>query len=142
MVELRFKWDEKDLQIFQTYSTQFGFALDEAIKKAGYLVRNTAIDKISHGSRKGRLYKRGKILHRASAVGEFPKTDTGRLVNSIRVDHSYLKVEVGSDVSYAGILETKDALKGGRPWLEPSYMLNKDKIETLFSDVLRRTFKQ
>ena len=130
MVELKFKWEAKDLELFQQNSAKFGQEIDDAIKKAAFIIRNTAIDKISHGSRKGRLYKRGAITHRASAVGEFPKTDTGRLVNSIRINHSFLTAEIGSDVYYASILETKEPLKGGRPWLEPTYELTKDKIES------------
>ena len=57
----------------------------------------------------GRVYPRGKRSHRASAPGQAPKPDSGRLVQSVRFqrrDHGSIKgVEVGSTVAYSLYLE-------------------------------------
>lgn len=140
MIELRFQWDEKDLAMFKNNSFVFASEMDKAIDIAAHLIRNTAVTSISRGTRTGRIYKRGRIRHQASAIGEYPKTDTGRLVGSIRIDKSYLTADIGSDVNYAEYLETKSPKQGGRPWLQPSFDANKDRIELLFNNALKRTF--
>lgn len=57
----------------------------------------------------GRIYTRGGIRHQASAPGEPPAPDTGRLLQSIqwRVRHEGLHwfAEVGTNVGYALYLE-------------------------------------
>ena len=69
------------------------------------------------------------------AVGERapnspPKTDTGRLAGSIFADfrEDGLHVDVGSDVAYATHLEFGTKNMAARPWLQPAFERNKDKI--------------
>lgn len=46
--------------------------------------RNLFIMRVSRGHGSGEIYRRGRrSQHRASSPGEFPVTDTGRLVNSV-----------------------------------------------------------
>lgn len=57
----------------------------------------------------GKEYKRGEnrdIVHRASAPGQAPATDTGTLVSSIyNQDRGYLSKAIGSRLPYAFYLE-------------------------------------
>jgi phage gpG-like protein len=57
----------------------------------------------------GKIYRRGGIEHQASAPGEPPAPDSGRLENSVqwRVRHEGLHwfAEVGTNVGYALFLE-------------------------------------
>jgi len=65
--------------------------------------RNVFIQHASRGGGGGRVYG----SHRASAPGEYPATDSGRLVNS--VDAELLSAREGqlhSDVAYASYLTT------------------------------------
>jgi HK97 gp10 family phage protein len=140
MIELKFSFDDKDLKLFRQNSFKFGYELDKAIKRFAMDVRNTAVKGISQGARHGRLYRRRRVTHQASAPYEYPKTDTGRLVNSIRTDFSYLTAEIGSDVNYSQYLETGTANMQPRPWLEPSYEKNRDKWLDYINTALRRTF--
>ncbi len=76
------------------------------------------------GARSGRVYRRGKrgtILHRASAPGEPPATDTGNLVNSIYAKMTdQVTGEVGSTAKYAAVLELGGAHMAARPALRPA----------------------
>ena len=71
----------------------------------------------------GRIYSkfRPKRVHQASAPGQYPATDTGRLVAAIGVElptNTKAPVaRVGTAVRYGLYLETKNAARGGRPWL-------------------------
>lgn len=54
----------------------------------------------------GKEYKRGSIVHKASAPGEAPAVDTGTLINSIySEDRGYLSKAIGSRLPYAYFLE-------------------------------------
>lgn len=48
--------------------------------------RNTFIMNMGRGGGSGRIYRRGRSLHRASAPHEFPATDSGRLANSVHAE--------------------------------------------------------
>lgn len=59
------------------------------------------------GPASGRTYQKynPRRLHRASAPGEAPATDTGRLVGSVNSDIGGLIGSVGSPLAYASYLE-------------------------------------
>ena len=106
-----------------------------AIKKAGKRIRTEAVKEISRGARAGRVYKRGKKVHVASAEGEFPKTDTGNLVRNITVrPEGKMAITVGSraQAPEGYFLETNEPSQGGRPWLSPIIKRNEKKI---FKDI-------
>lgn len=61
---------------------------------------------IARGAKTGRVYRRGGVVHRASAPGQSPASDTGTLVNSIYVEpDGPARVVVGSRLAYAAYLE-------------------------------------
>lgn len=78
---------------------------------------------IHHGPATGRVYRKysPKRIHQASAVGQFPATDTGRLANSITFDkENDYTATVGSALTYARMLEYKMPSRGGRPFFRPA----------------------
>jgi len=68
--------------------------------------------------------------HQASAPGQYPATDTGRLVSSVRmlpdVGTSYV---VGTNVEYGRWLEFGTSRMAARPWLLPSFERAKIGVE-------------
>ena len=82
-------------------------------KEAGKVVDATALEvrgEIVKGYNKGpatgRVYQRGNISHRASAPGEAPMTDTGRLASSVVYENTgTLSAEVHTKVNYGAWLE-------------------------------------
>lgn len=82
--------------------------------KAGHLVHlaGLRVEQISKasmsGPRSGRIYRRGKIVHRASAPGEPPAVDTGKLKNSIHTRMvTQTKAQVIANTNYAERLEKR-----------------------------------
>jgi hypothetical protein len=117
------------LQQIQSASTRTIQMLDRAVVESALLIDQKAKEKIQKGNRSGRVYKRRSVTHRASAPGEPPKTDTGRLVSSIRPTFEFLQAEVGSldnVARYGGYLEESD--KMNRPWLKPTLEENQSEI--------------
>lgn len=93
--------------------------------KAAHVLRNEVLDLILHTSKSGRQYRRGGKVHTASAPGEPPASDTGRLVQSVRVDHKPAETAaiVGVGALYARYLEPTRpffvrAFKNKRPVME------------------------
>lgn len=108
----------------------FAEIADNLAPQAGNVVRVTikriearAKDSLS-GPRTGREYRRGKhgdIIHRASAPGEPPATDTGNLAGSIRSRMiARAAGEVTVSANYAVELEHGRARMAPRPFFGPA----------------------
>lgn len=83
-------------------SKQLGSIINAAAKEALTDVRNA----IKGPPKTGNEYPRGAKIHRASAPGEAPASDTGTLVNSTYIeDRGRNSKAIGSRLPYAYILE-------------------------------------
>lgn len=80
----------------------------------------------------GRIYIRGGKVHRASAPGEPPAVDTGRLRSSIthevKIQGNEVSGLVGTNVEYAKYLELGTNKMAARPFLRPAVFNNKGEI--------------
>lgn len=109
------------------------------VAKTALAIERTAKTSMARKGR-GRWYRnRGKGLgdHRASAPGDPPATDTGRLRSSITTDlHDLVRLSatVGTDVAYGRYLEFGTVNMAARPWLRPAY----EKHVPEFIEQLRR----
>jgi HK97 gp10 family phage protein len=112
-----------------------------AVVKFAFLIDRKAKEKIQKGTRSGRTYKRRSVTHTASASGEPPKTDTGRLVASIRpVLTGRMKAEVGSLSNiavYGAMLEEGTKNMSARPWLEPTLRENEGALQGLMTAAIK-----
>lgn len=107
----------------------------DAMRKAALMVeRDTKRSFSKIGS--GRVYKKGKKIHIASAPGQPPAIDTGNLRASIqnKVGVRGLNVigEVGSDMPYSLYLELGTRTMAKRPYLMPAVRKDKHKITNIF----------
>lgn len=59
--------------------------LERVVNKAAHDVKARAKVSILAGGKSGRIYKRGKVEHQASAPGEAPANDLGNLAAGIKV---------------------------------------------------------
>jgi HK97 gp10 family phage protein len=76
---------------------------------------------ILSGGKSGRIYKHRSVEHRASAPGEAPASDTGRLVNSISVAlDSALSAVMKVATAYAMLLEFGTSKMAARPAATPA----------------------
>jgi len=107
-----------------------------AVFNSANAVRNTAIESIRSGNKSGRIYKRGDVIHRASAPGEAPATDTGFLINQITTEVKTKKSKVIGQIiasaPYAKHLEFGTSNMMARPYMQPALDKNKDKIKSIF----------
>lgn len=107
-----------------------------------------AVKKTLSGKRSGRIYtgRRGR-KHQASAPGEPPATQTGKLRQSItfgeaKWDGWNVTCEVGSSMPYAQRLEWGGVDSRGirilpRPYFEPTFLREVATIERILEDLRR-----
>jgi len=103
--------------------------LAQVVNKAAHDLEAQAKANIQTGPKTGRVYKRGKKKHQASAPGESPATDTGFLANNIRVQaNGSLTAYVVATQEYAAALEFGTAKMAARPFMAPAA----DKVAPVF----------
>jgi len=105
-------------------------------------VEGEAKRSILSGDKSGRIYQRRTVTHRASAPGEAPASDTGRLANSIT--GTYVPSETsavitagGGIVKYARMLEFGTRLIAARPFLFPALEKSKAWIRERLNKAVR-----
>lgn len=120
-------------------------ALHAGLKGAIDIMVGDAKRAVARGPKTGRIYMKGKnrnIRHQASAPGEPPATDTGRLVNSIVGDAKVVGRQVQgyleARTSYAGYLEFGTRHMAARPFMTPAVMRNRDRAIALMRDAVQR----
>lgn len=87
-----------------------------------------AIAGIQRGPKSGAVYGN----HQASAPGQYPASDTGRLAGSVRVELPTAADKtgrVGTAVFYGPMLEFGTSRMAARPWLFPSFQKAKIGLE-------------
>ncbi|MEO0870461.1 MAG: hypothetical protein AAFY19_00675 [Pseudomonadota bacterium] len=82
---------------------------ERAARAWGFTAEDILIEELTPPpQRTGRVYRRGSVLHQASAPGESPARDTGRLVQSVFHDVDIrgmtVRVTVGSPLEKAAFL--------------------------------------
>jgi HK97 gp10 family phage protein len=119
-------------------------AMRKAIEKAVLTVHADARRSILKGPKTGRLYKRRGIEHRASAPGEPPATDTGRLVGSVtfELEPSRPVGFVRAATAYAKALEFGTMKMAARPFLQPALEKNRQKISALIANAAKAVLRR
>lgn len=118
-----------------------------AIAVTGLELRSGIIKRYQKGPKTGRKYRRGNVVHQASAPGESPATDRGALVSSVFSRELVgLAVEVGSRLDYAYYLEYGTRRNGRthiepRPAWEPEIKAIEPKFEKRMRAVFERHFR-
>jgi hypothetical protein len=83
-----------------------------------------AVEGIQRGPASGRIYTRRGVTHQASAPGEYPMSDTGRLASSVAFElpsAGRLMGKVGTAVMHGMYQEFGTSRVAPRPWLAPSF---------------------
>ena len=107
-------------------------------------VRNNAVRMIQRPSVGGVTYEKysPRRTHTASAAGEPPNTDTGRLIGSIRVQQAgKVTAEVIAGVDYARYLEFGTRHMAARPFMTPAVEQERSKFERGLRELTRRATK-
>lgn len=118
----------------------------DAVEDIALATHQYAVEGIARGPKTGRVYdtrfwtdgqgrlRRGedRVAHQASAPGEYPSSDYGRLVES--VDYELPQgdtaiARVGTVIDYGPMLEFGTSKMAARPWLLPSFEKAKAEVE-------------
>jgi HK97 gp10 family phage protein len=120
-------------------------------EEAGKAVLATAVEmradivkSIQQGPASGRTYEKYKPrrTHTASAPGQPPMSDTGRLANSITFDRlGDLTASVGSVLNYAAWLEYGTSRMAARPFFRPAVERMRPKYIGKLEDLIGRAMK-
>lgn len=118
------KFDEAGLaKLFESPNGPLGKYLTKLAVKVDRQAKKSMVG----GS--GRTYKRGGVTHQASAAGQPPAVDTGRLRASITYElgntGKVLVARVGTNVNYARHLELGTSRMRPRPFLRPALTIVK-----------------
>jgi hypothetical protein len=98
---------------------------------------------ILQGGKSGRVYKRRSVTHQASAPGESPASDTGRLVNAIQVIlESSLSSIMKVATKYAMLLEVGTSKMAARPAAVPALEKSRSFIIDRLAEAVRRGIGQ
>lgn len=110
----------------------------DVINATAQNIRSTAIRSIKNSPANGRVYRN----HTASAEGNPPRTDTGRLVSSIAVvtddQANNLEAEIGAYINYAAHLEYGTRNMGARPFMFPALEQNMKGYMTKMKQALQK----
>lgn len=109
-------------QALATAKQEVRKAANEEVRKATFRVQTAAIKRIQQGSKTGETYEKysPRRTHQASAPGQPPASDTGRLASSIENRTDGLEGVVFTRVDYGRYLEFGTRKISARPWLLPS----------------------
>lgn len=117
-----------------------------ALMRGALKVEKRAVEGIIDPPKTGRIYRskhrKGK-LHQASAPGEFPAADSGRLHQSIThaqvpAPPGTIRVEVGANAPYAILLELGTSKMEPRPFMAPALRENEAGIRNDIVEAVRR----
>jgi len=113
---------EITLENIERYGVKVENDFKTLVKGTAQEIRTKAIKKIQRGEKTGRIYEKylPRRSHQASAPGEPPATDTGRLAASIEAEVSGMSGAVGTGLDYGKYLEFGTTKMKARPWLTPS----------------------
>ncbi len=136
MIDLKITLSKNDAKRLAQASAQALEAIQRVLEASALKIDRTIKLLIARGTKSGRRY--GK--HQASAPGEAPATNTGRLIQSIawQALNPGLVVEVGSPLDYAAYLEDGTQNMDPRPWLKPAHDQHVDDIVSDITDTLKK----
>lgn len=109
------------------------------------VVRKAAQDIVAHAQtemakpKSGRVYRRGRRVHVASAPGEAPAIDNGALVNSFRVMQEVpTRAIVGVTAEHGVFTEEGTSRMQPRPYMRPAAESVWPEFERAVREVVRR----
>jgi phage gpG-like protein len=139
--------DEKLLGQFRKLAAEGDDIVHELVTELTFDVHRRAVRGVQRGPASGRVYKkyRPDRTHQASAPGEYPASDTGRLASSIQFEPPTSKSKpvgvVGTNLAYGALLEFKSPARGGRPWLLRAFNEATENGERLLQRIFKRRTK-
>ena len=111
----------------------------KGVVKSTEALREEALRLILDTPKSGRLYRRGNVIHQASAPGEAPASDTGTLVNRMetKFNEDDVSGKLVANTNYAASLEFGTFKMEPRPFMRPAVANMRDVILGFFQNAIR-----
>jgi HK97 gp10 family phage protein len=112
--------------------------MTEVVTNLAVDTQREAVQGIQRGPATGAVRRDGS---RASAPGEYPMSDTGRLANNVVANlptSGNISAEVGTNIQYGRYLEFGTSRMAARPWLLPSFNKAKAGVEGKLKRAIER----
>jgi HK97 gp10 family phage protein len=120
-----------------------------ALQRGALRVENRAVEGIINPPKTGRIYPskhRKGAKHQASAPGEFPAADSGRLHQSITSveasKEALLRFETGTNVDYGTYLELGTSRMEPRPFMAPAFDENVGQVRIDVQNAIKRAARK
>ena len=143
-IELKIEGLEELQRAMALASVDAQARVGKAVLKTAVSLRTDVVRRVQSGPASGRTYELSdpKRTHTASAPGEAPATDQGRLVQSIAFNKvGPMTATVGSDLFYAADLEFGSGAIEPRPYFTPAIEAIRDTYVQDVEAALSETFK-
>ena len=140
-VTIRLEGSEQLQRELRRLSDDLRREVGQVVLGAAVEMRADIVTSIQRGPASGVTYKKSKPTrtHTASAPGQPPMSDTGRLANSITFDRvGDLTATVGSALNYAPWLEYGTSRMEARPFFRPAVERMRPKYIGKLEDIIRR----
>ena len=113
------------------------------VVKSAETLREEALRLILNTPKSGRIYRRGNVLHQASAPGEAPASDTGSLVSRLEVvpNEDEVSAKLVANTQYAAFLEYGTEKMEPRPFMRPALAHMRDTIIKIMATMMRSVTK-
>lgn len=116
-----------------------------AVREATFLIHETAVQSLQDNTDgKPQIRYAPKRVVNVSKPGDPPNTDTGRAVQSIKMDFMKegLIGRVGTNLRYLRMLEFGTNIMEPRPWLSAAIAFASKQIAEIFARNFRKTIKE
>jgi hypothetical protein len=110
--------------------------INKVLFTGGNDIRNDIIRNMQKTAKAKHSYKRGGKRHHPSLPGNYPAIDGGRLKGDISFNVFKNKMEIGSSLKYAEILEERKDIGKRRLWLMRTVEKHEKKIMEGVSEVI------
>ena len=130
----------KELQAaLNSMSDEIARKVEIATIATGHELRSNIIKGYNEGGKTGITYKKynPSRIHTASAPGQAPATDTGKLANSVLFEQEHYGVRVFTNVRYGEMLEFGTMRIAPRPLWTPEAQAMKPKFEKRIKAALK-----
>lgn len=117
------KVDIQEIKINADFSSEkVRKGITDGLMAIALMAQGEAQKSILKGPKTGKIYKRGKKMHQASAPGEAPANDFGFLASQINcdVDEKNMVANLHSSAPYSASLEYGTRHIAARPFLRPA----------------------
>lgn len=140
---IRFRGDKALEQAMEKFTESAEDEIDEIVGRTAFDAHRDIIQSIQKGPATGTVYElyNPRRTHQASAPGQAPQTDTGRLVSSISVRIQDREAIIFSRTEYAKYLEFGTQNMAARPFFHPAIERHRAKFRERYNDLIDRSMR-